>query len=145
MAESNPRPFRLAIAATKPAASQAANCERTLVPSTRPHGVLPLSNPGPFSSAVAAVLERRVGSIIPRPASLDCCLDSCPSYLADNTSTMAAHPEVFNEKQQVVSLESGSSSPAELVDYLPDPDAGKSDEERARLVRPLHLFFHLLF
>jgi hypothetical protein len=57
---------------------------------------------------------------------------------------MAAHPEVINEKQQVVSLESGSSSPAELIDYLPDPDAGKSDEERARLVLPLRLFFHLL-
>ena len=56
---------------------------------------------------------------------------------------MAAPPEVVNEKQQVVSLESGSSSPAEFHDDLPDPDAGKSPEERARLVRPLRLFTHL--
>jgi hypothetical protein len=59
--ESNLLPFRLAIAATKAAAGQAANCEQTLVPSNRPHGVLPLRNPSPFPSVFAAVLERLSG------------------------------------------------------------------------------------
>lgn len=43
-----------------------------------------------------------------------------------------------DEKQHMVASElegSGISSPAEYDD-LPDPDAGKSDEERAALVRP---------
>jgi hypothetical protein len=43
-----------------------------------------------------------------------------------------------NEKQHIVANElegSGISSPAEYED-LPDPDVGKSDEERAALVRP---------
>jgi hypothetical protein len=39
-----------------------------------------------------------------------------------------------SEKQEIVALESGISSPAEYED-LPDPDVGKTDEERARLVR----------
>lgn len=48
------------------------------------------------------------------------------------------------EKQDAVEKEYGSSgisSPAEF-DELPDPDAGKSDEERAKLVRPCPLFAH---
>lgn len=59
---------------------------------------------------------------------------------------MAAQPELPNEKDQVVSLKRGSqtSSPAEFHDELPDPDVGKSDEERARLVGLLRLFFLLL-
>ena len=51
----------------------------------------------------------------------------------------ADKPELVTEKGHVVSneLESNStSSPGEYYDDLPDPDAGKSDEERARLVRP---------
>jgi hypothetical protein len=43
-----------------------------------------------------------------------------------------------DEKQHIVASElegSGISSPPEYDD-LPDPDAGKSDEERAALVRP---------
>jgi hypothetical protein len=51
----------------------------------------------------------------------------------------ADQPELVAEKGQILSneLESNStSSPGEYYDDLPDPDAGKSDEERARLVRP---------
>ena len=51
----------------------------------------------------------------------------------------ADQPELVAEKGQIQSneLESNStSSPGEYYDDLPDPDAGKSDEERARLVRP---------
>ena len=33
---------------------------------------------------------------------------------------------------------SGNSSPPVEIDELPDPDVGKSDEERARLVRAAH-------
>ena len=67
---------------------------------------------------------------------------------------MAAVPSVIYhtdgqaEKGEVIANEKpnsdGTSSPGEYYDDLPDPDAGKSDEERARLVRPLHslpLFF----
>lgn len=46
------------------------------------------------------------------------------------------------EKQNAVasSLEgSGVSSPVPEFDDLPDPDVGKSDEERAKLVRPHRL------
>lgn len=49
---------------------------------------------------------------------------------------------VFAEKPDATASEleaSGISSPAEYDD-LPDPDVGKSDEERARLVRHFHLF-----
>lgn len=48
----------------------------------------------------------------------------------------AQQPDPATEKPQIVSneLESGTSSQAEFYDDLPDPDAGKSDEERARLV-----------
>jgi hypothetical protein len=45
------------------------------------------------------------------------------------------------EKQNGIasSLEgSGVSSPAPEYDDLPDPDVGKTDEERAKLVRPCH-------
>lgn len=48
----------------------------------------------------------------------------------------------FSEKQNAVASElehSGTASPI-IVEYddLPDPDAGKSDEERAKLVRHRH-------
>lgn len=49
----------------------------------------------------------------------------------------------LSEKQQVLNSDfassGGGSSPPEYVDDLPDPDAGKSDAERAALVR-LSLF-----
>ncbi|KAJ4354165.1 uncharacterized protein N0V89_005898 [Didymosphaeria variabile] len=52
---------------------------------------------------------------------------------------MAAVPDPVTEKQQILSneLESGASSPPEFHDDLPDPDAGKSAEERARLDKAL--------
>ena len=52
-------------------------------------------------------------------------------------------PDQPKKKQQIVSneLESGTNTPPELYDDLPDPDAGRSGEERARLVQPVHIFF----
>jgi hypothetical protein len=43
------------------------------------------------------------------------------------------------EKQHVAASSLESSEIASPVDYddLPDPDVGKTDEERAKLVRPL--------
>ena len=54
--------------------------------------------------------------------------------------------ELGTEKGQIFSNElenSSTNSPGEYYDDLPDPDAGKSDEERARLVRPSFPFFFL--
>lgn len=63
--------------------------------------------------------------------------------MADQKQTMTAVNDTQvvdtpNEKQHIVANElegSGISSPAEYED-LPDPDVGKSDAERAALVRP---------
>jgi hypothetical protein len=69
-------------------------------------------------------------------ASLGCC-----SELASPIDTMSDHKQVVasDEKQHAFASEvegSGISSPAEYDD-LPDPDVGKTDAERAALVRPL--------
>jgi hypothetical protein len=62
--------------------------------------------------------------------------------MADHKQTVPAVDDkqvvTPDEKQHIVANElegSGISSPAEYED-LPDPDVGKTDEERAALVRP---------
>jgi hypothetical protein len=48
-----------------------------------------------------------------------------------------------NEKSNAVTSDHSSSQISAPGDYdgdLPDPDVGKTDEERAALVRPLHLY-----
>jgi hypothetical protein len=50
------------------------------------------------------------------------------------------HP-TLNEKSNVVASDVSSSQISSPGDYdgdLPDPDVGKTDEERAKLVRPPH-------
>jgi|TARA_R110002003_G_scaffold45_11_gene3542 hypothetical protein len=60
----------------------------------------------------------------------------------------AAHPNTnlaVDEKATVVASDVSSSQISTPGDYdgeLPDPDVGKTDEERARLVRPLAHRFH---
>lgn len=79
-----------------------------------------------------------------------------PSYLPWNVApefvscapiaTMADQKQIIlpaDEKQNAVASDlesSGISSPAEYED-LPDPDVGKTDAERAALVRPLPSLF----
>ena len=64
--------------------------------------------------------------------------------MADQKQTVTAVDDkqvvTPDEKQHIVASElegSGISSPAAEYEDLPDPDVGKSDAERAALVRPL--------
>lgn len=58
-------------------------------------------------------------------------VNHAPPAYADEKAYTEEKPKVL------ASDESGSQShPSDYDGELPDPDAGKSDEERARLVRP---------
>jgi hypothetical protein len=61
----------------------------------------------------------------------------------DKSGLEAAHPQgehlAINEKSTVMASDVSSSQISTPGDYdgdLPDPDVGKTDEERAKLVRP---------
>lgn len=55
----------------------------------------------------------------------------------EKTDLEGAHHPVDEKAQVLASDVSGTqSNPSDYDGELPDPDVGKSDEERARLVRP---------